>query len=84
MQVSTNFEVKRRVVLLLGLFLTQLGDVFADRRDLNGPAAASDVERDLTFEIGAGKEECFYELVPQGYVIDIEYQVSEACGWRVG
>jgi hypothetical protein len=33
-----------------------------------------EVERELTFEIGAGKEECFFEAVEKGNIIDIEYQ----------
>ena len=34
-----------------------------------------ETERELTFEIGAGKEECFFENVEKGNIIDIEYQV---------
>ncbi len=63
MQLSTAF------LLLVGLF-HRFGDVGATRGQSN-----SDVERELTFEISAGKEECFYETVQQGNVIDIEYQV---------
>ena len=35
-----------------------------------------ETERELTFEIGAGKEECFYETAEKGNIIDIEYQVN--------
>ncbi len=35
-----------------------------------------ETERELTFEIGAGKEECFFEYVEKGNIIDIEYQVK--------
>ena len=35
-----------------------------------------ETERELTFEIGAGKEECFFEHVEKGNIIDIEYQVK--------
>jgi len=32
-------------------------------------------EREVTVEVSAGKEECFYESVKAGQTIDVDYQV---------
>lgn len=36
-----------------------------------------DIEREMTVEVKAGTEECFYELVKSGETLDIEYQVID-------
>jgi emp24/gp25L/p24 family/GOLD len=61
-------------LLLSGLFLLMFLVEFASgvRGSLN---IDGEVERELTFEIGAGREECFFESVKKGNIIDIEYQV---------
>jgi len=33
-------------------------------------------EREMTISIDPGREECFYQPVKRGQVIDLEYQVS--------
>eukprot|EP00088_Acartia_fossae_P053275 TRINITY_DN6052_c0_g1_i2.p1 TRINITY_DN6052_c0_g1~~TRINITY_DN6052_c0_g1_i2.p1 ORF type:complete len:237 (+),score=55.36 TRINITY_DN6052_c0_g1_i2:57-767(+) len=35
-------------------------------------------EQEMTVEVGAGKEECFYESVQQGHTLTIDYQVVDA------
>lgn len=35
-----------------------------------------DIEREITVEVKAGTEECFYEMVKAGETMDVEYQVS--------
>jgi len=65
-----------QLAFLLATFLNCYEKVAASRANSNGvPGSDSDVERELTFEIGPGKEECFFEFVHLGNVIDIEYQV---------
>lgn len=34
-------------------------------------------EREMTVEVGAGKEECFFEAVRKNEIIDVDYQVVE-------
>ena len=34
-------------------------------------------EREMTVEVGAGKEECFFESVRKGETIDVDYQVVD-------
>eukprot|EP00096_Caligus_rogercresseyi_P009891 TRINITY_DN3460_c0_g1_i2.p1 TRINITY_DN3460_c0_g1~~TRINITY_DN3460_c0_g1_i2.p1 ORF type:complete len:232 (-),score=74.48 TRINITY_DN3460_c0_g1_i2:231-926(-) len=39
--------------------------------------ASGERESEWTVEIGAGKEECFYESVKAGEIIDVDYQVVD-------
>lgn len=39
-----------------------------------------DIEREMTVEVKAGTEECFYELVKAGETLDVEYQVGPGLG----
>jgi hypothetical protein len=57
--------------LLLSLFMADTASGVRGSLNVNG-----EVERELTFEIAAGKEECFFETVQKGNIIDIEYQVK--------
>jgi len=43
---------------------------------LTSPAAAK--EQEMTLEVPAGKEECFYESVQEGHTISVEYQVVDS------
>ena len=38
-------------------------------------AHSRDIDREMTVEVKAGTEECFYELVKAGETLEIEYQV---------
>ena len=42
-----------------------------------GMAAYKNAEREMTVEIGAGKEDCFYETLKSGETLDVEYQVID-------
>lgn len=46
------------------------------------PSCGRDVEREMTVEVKAGTEECFYEVIKAGETVDIEYQVRQhvRCG----
>ena len=48
-------------VMVLGLVMTQV----------------LGVEREMTVNVEAGKEECFYEDVPAGNTLTVEYQVID-------
>lgn len=61
-------------ILLLGCLLISISKSAFGVRGSFG-SIGGETERELTFEIGAGKEECFFENVEQGNIIDIEYQV---------
>ena len=52
------------------LFMADAASGVRGTMNING-----EVERELTFEIAAGREECFYETAQKGNIIDIEYQV---------
>ena len=58
--------------LVLSLFMTDLASGVRGTLNVN---VNGEVERELTFEIAAGREECFFETVQKGNIIDIEYQV---------
>ncbi|KAK3880338.1 hypothetical protein Pcinc_015166 [Petrolisthes cinctipes] len=36
-----------------------------------------EIEREMTVEVKAGREECFYEMVKAGETLDVEYQVID-------
>lgn len=43
------------------------------------PAAAGDahlIEKEMTFTVDAGRNDCFYQTVRTGQTIDLEYQVT--------
>lgn len=40
------------------------------------PSHGRDIEREMTVEVKAGTEECFYEAIKGGETLDVEYQVS--------
>lgn len=33
------------------------------------------MEREMTIQVNAKERECFYEKVPENFIIDLEYQV---------
>ena len=35
------------------------------------------LEREMTVEVPAGAEECFFEAVQQGQILEVEYQVID-------
>ena len=43
---------------------------------LSSPSKCS-VEREMTVEVPAGAEECFFETVEQGQILEVEYQVID-------
>ena len=51
--------------IFLSVFLLSLGGF------------SSGMEREMTVNIEAGKEECFFESVPAGNAITVEYQVID-------
>ncbi|XP_076034468.1 transmembrane emp24 domain-containing protein 1-like [Oratosquilla oratoria] len=38
---------------------------------------ARDIEKEMTVEVGPGTQECFYQDVKQGEILDVEYQVID-------
>ena len=69
-------------LLILGCLLVSISKSAVGVRGSLG-SIGGETERELTFEIGAGKEECFFENVEQGNIIDIEYQVkTNLTSWR--
>ena len=43
---------------------------------LSSPSKCS-FEREMTVEVPAGAEECFFESVEQGQILEVEYQVID-------
>lgn len=41
------------------------------------PSNGRDIEREMTVEVKAGTEECFYEVIKGGETLDVEYQVRQ-------
>ncbi|XP_045116784.1 transmembrane emp24 domain-containing protein 1-like [Portunus trituberculatus] len=41
------------------------------------PSCGRDIEREMTVEVKAGTEECFYETIKAGETLDVEYQVID-------
>ena len=40
------------------------------------PSFSASIDRELTVTVEAGKEDCYYETVQEGDVIDLDYQVN--------
>ena len=70
--LQSSAEMKHLGYLLLLTVLTLVEFASGNRGSLN---VEGEVERELTFEIAAGREECFFETAQKGNIIDIEYQV---------
>lgn len=52
-----------------------IGVLLAAVAFLVGPTAANPLEKEMTFTVEAGRNDCFYQAVAMGETIDLEYQV---------
>lgn len=43
---------------------------------LVGQLVAETLEKEMTFTVEAGRNDCFYQAVQAGETVDLEYQVS--------
>ena len=64
-----------RILRVLIIYFFNLHEVLGPRKLFQGILS---VERDITFPIKAGAEECFFETALIGQILDIDYQVVDS------